>query len=68
MAYTEVGHDRRLEPSVEIHSCWGTFEWLLHDGFRLGYRVGVVCHSEYSRLVDSANGCAFSAFRTREGP
>jgi hypothetical protein len=41
-----VGHDGRIERAVEIHSCWGTFEWLLHDAFDLGYRVGVVCHSD----------------------
>lgn len=41
-----VAHDGRLETSVEIHSCWGTFEWLLHDAFDLGYRVGIVCHSD----------------------
>lgn len=41
-----VGHDGRLERSVEIHSCWGTFEWILHDAFDLGYRVGLVCHSD----------------------
>ena len=41
-----VGHDGRFERAVEIHSCWGTFEWLLHDAFDLGYRVGVVCHSD----------------------
>jgi hypothetical protein len=41
-----VGHDGRIERSVEIHSTWGTFEWLLHDAFRLGYRVGVVCNSD----------------------
>jgi hypothetical protein len=29
-----------------VHSAWGTFEWLLHDAFALGYRVGVVCHSD----------------------
>ncbi len=39
-------HDGRLERSVEIHSAWGTFEWLLHDAFELGYRVGVVCNSD----------------------
>jgi hypothetical protein len=39
-------HDRRLERSVEVHSTWGTFEWLLHDAFDKGYRVGVVCHSD----------------------
>jgi hypothetical protein len=31
---------------VEVHSTWGTFEWLLHDAFEKGYRVGVVCHSD----------------------
>ena len=41
-----VGHDGRIERSVEIHSTWGTFEWLLHDAFRLKYRVGVVCNSD----------------------
>jgi len=39
-------HDGRLETSVEVHSTWGTFEWLLHDAFKKGYRVGVVCHSD----------------------
>jgi hypothetical protein len=41
-----VGHDGRLERAVEVHSCWGTFEWLLHDAFKLGHRVGLVCHSD----------------------
>src|SRR5262245_5486223 len=39
-------HDGRIERSVEVHSTWGTFEWLLHDAFDKGYRVGVVCHSD----------------------
>jgi hypothetical protein len=39
-------HDGRLERSVEVHSTWGTFEWLLYDAFARGYRVGVVCHSD----------------------
>ena len=39
-------HDGRLERAVEVHSTWGTFEWLLHDAFAQGYRVGVVCHSD----------------------
>lgn len=41
-----VGHDGTIEHSVEIHSCWGTFEWILHDAFELGHRVGLVCHSD----------------------
>jgi hypothetical protein len=35
-----------VERTVEVHSSWGTFEWLLHDAFDMGYRVGVVCHSD----------------------
>jgi hypothetical protein len=42
----KAAHDGRLERSVEVHSTWGTFEWLLHDAFEQGYRVGVVCHSD----------------------
>ena len=41
-----VAHDGRFEKSVEIHSSWGSFEWLLHDAFRLNYRVGVVANSD----------------------
>ncbi len=39
-------HDGRLETAVEVHSDWGTFEWILHDAFAKGYRVGVVCNSD----------------------
>ena len=40
------GHDGRFEKSVEVHSAWGTFEWLLHDAFDLGYRLGIVGNSD----------------------
>ena len=39
-------HDPKIETAVEIHSAWGTFEWILTDGFDLGHRVGVVCNSD----------------------
>lgn len=39
-------HDPLLETAVEMHSAWGTFEWILTDGFKLGRRVGVVCNSD----------------------
>ena len=42
----QYAHDGRLERAVEVHSTWGTFEWILHDAFEKGYRVGVVCHSD----------------------
>ena len=41
-----AGHDPAIETAMEIHSAWGTFEWLLHDAFELGHRVGVVCNSD----------------------
>ena len=41
-----AGHDVAIERSVEVHSSWGTFEWLLFDAFELGHRVGVVCNSD----------------------
>lgn len=39
-------HDPLLETAVEVHSAWGTFEWILTDGFPLGRRVGLVCNSD----------------------
>ena len=39
-------HDGKLERAVEVHSSWGTFEWILHDAFDGGHRVGIVCHSD----------------------
>jgi len=42
----DYAHDGRLETAMEIHSAWGTFEWLLTDGFPLGHRSGVVCNSD----------------------
>ena len=38
-------HDPVLETAVEMHSAWGTFEWVLTDSFALGRQVGVVCNS-----------------------
>jgi hypothetical protein len=39
-------HDGRLETAVEVHSAWGTFEWLISDAFEAGYRVGIVANSD----------------------
>ena len=41
-----MAHDPRLETAMEVHSAWGTFEWLLTDGFPLGHRSGVVANSD----------------------
>ncbi|MCX7014808.1 MAG: DUF3604 domain-containing protein, partial [Candidatus Sumerlaeota bacterium] len=42
-------HDPDLDRLVEIHSCWGTFEWLYHDALRRGRRVGVAANSDGHR-------------------
>ena len=42
----KVAHDGRIERSVEVHSDWGTFEWLLEDAFDQGYRVGILANSD----------------------
>ncbi len=54
-------HDGKLEASVEVHSSWGTFEWLLHDAFSKNYRVGVVCNSDghKGRVGASFPGASF---------
>lgn len=46
--YADIFYDHNplLETAVEVHSAWGTFEWILTDGFDIGRRVGVVCNSD----------------------
>ena len=39
-------HDPRLERSVEVHSAWGTFEWMIHDAFSDGHIAGIVAMSD----------------------
>ncbi|HLX28421.1 MAG TPA: DUF3604 domain-containing protein [Casimicrobiaceae bacterium] len=42
----KMAHDVRLERAVEVHSDWGTFEWLVQDAFEQGYRVGILANSD----------------------
>ncbi len=42
----KFAHDAALETAVEVHSAWGTFEWILHDAFEKNYRVGIVANSD----------------------
>lgn len=41
-----ISHDISLEKSIEVHSAWGTFEWLINDAFKQGQRVGIVSNSD----------------------
>ena len=45
-ADVKYAHDGELEPSVEIHSAWGTFEWILWDALESNYKVGIVASSD----------------------
>ena len=42
----KAAHDQRIEKGVEVHSAWGTFEWLVQDAFEQGYRVGILSNSD----------------------
>jgi hypothetical protein len=42
----KFAHDGRLETAVEVHSAWGTFEWLLRDAFEMGFRLGILANSD----------------------
>ena len=39
-------HDPKLEWAVEVHSAWGTFEWMLADAFGQGHRLAIVANSD----------------------
>jgi hypothetical protein len=39
-------HDAKLETAVEVHSAWGTFEWIVRDAFEKDFRVGIVANSD----------------------
>src|SRR6056297_2888363 len=41
-----LAHDGALEPSVEVHSSWGTFPWIVDDALKLNYRIGIVAASD----------------------
>jgi hypothetical protein len=39
-------HDEAIELAVEVHSAWGTFEWLVEDALERGYRIGICANSD----------------------
>ncbi|MCZ6772036.1 MAG: DUF3604 domain-containing protein [Proteobacteria bacterium] len=45
-ADVKLAHDGRFEKSMEVHSSWGTFEWIVQDALEMGYRVGIVANSD----------------------
>lgn len=62
-----VGDDPAIRKSVEIHSAWGTFEWLLHQAMDLDMVVGVVCASDDHHGRPGASYPGASLFGTTGG-
>jgi hypothetical protein len=39
-------HDPEIELAAEVHSAWGTFEWLVEEALSRGYRIGICANSD----------------------
>jgi hypothetical protein len=35
-----------MEIGIEVHSAWGTFEWLVAEALQRGYRIGICANSD----------------------
>ncbi|WP_424139483.1 hypothetical protein [Roseomonas chloroacetimidivorans] len=66
-ANLHFAHDRMLERAVEVHSDWGTFDWLLEDAFAVGARVGVVANSDGHKGRQGASHPGASQFGSYGG-
>lgn len=60
-------HDEKLERNIEIHSCWGTFEWFLFAALKRGYRVGIVANSDGHTGRPGASHPTFAHFNSYGG-
>jgi hypothetical protein len=60
-------HDPDLELAVEIHSAWGTFEWLLKDALDLGYKIGICANSDGHKCRPGASYPGASTFGSYGG-
>ena len=66
--YADLGRHREgLERAVEVHSAWGTFEWMLEDAFELGYRVAIVANSDGHKGRPGASWPGASTFGSYGG-
>lgn len=60
-------YEPELEPVIEICSCHGRFEWLLHEALENGYTVGVVGGSDDHTGRPGAAYATSHSFGTRGG-
>ncbi len=60
-------HDEELETAVEVHSDWGTFEWIVWDALENGFRVGIVGNSDGHKGRPGASYPGASFFGSQGG-
>ncbi len=60
-------HDPEIELAVEVHSAWGTFEWLVEDALRRGYRIGICANSDGHKCRPGASYPGASKFGSLGG-
>ena len=60
-------HDAELEPLWEIHSAWGTFEWVYQEAFAKGFKIGFVCNSDGHKCRPGASYPGAGIFGTLGG-
>ena len=60
-------HDPELELAVELHSAWGSFEWLADEALARGYRVGFCANSDGHKCRPGASYPGASTFGSYGG-
>jgi hypothetical protein len=61
--YADISmHDEDLELAVEVHSAWGTFQWIVDDALERSYRVGIVGNSDGHKCRPGASYPGAGAF------
>jgi hypothetical protein len=66
--YADLGmHDPEIEVAVEVHSAWGTFEWLVDEALTRGYRVGICANSDGHKCRPGASYPGASTFGSLGG-
>jgi hypothetical protein len=66
--YAEMStHDPAIELAVEVHSAWGTFEWLVEEALRRGYRIGICANSDGHKCRPGASYPGASSFGSYGG-
>ncbi len=60
-------HDDNIERLVEVHSDWGTFDWIVFDSLKRGYKVGIVANSDGHTGRPGASYPSFAHFNSYGG-